>query len=604
MVPITMIHKQMFYAVLNIAFCVFLFTSGCAPQNNDVIQTRKNLEAHVQFLASDAMKGRKPGSPEIEQAASYLAKEFKDAGVAPLGDNYRQSFEVITGVSMDEGNEYTVLAGRSAPTSFVAGENFTPIGLSSSTKASGKLFFVGYGISAEDENYDDYSGLDVKNAIVVMFRGFPQFDNAPHGPFANFAELHYKLINAREKGAAGAILVDTHDMRDALIPLSAPEMSNVNGIAAIHAKREIIGPLFGSPANLKEVEQKILNNKAPASRRLGNWEATINVALEIQKAQTANVIGMIPGTNSELRDEVIIVGAHYDHLGMGGAGSRDSGGEPAIHNGADDNASGTAAVLEIGRLVAANPLPRPVVVMGFSAEEMGLLGSAYYVQNPLLELENSAVMINLDMIGRMENRKLVINGTGTASEWPEMLDSLQAIYNFQITRNKDGFGPSDHSSFYSMKMPVLSLFTGLHDDYHRPEDDTEKINFGGMDSLTHFTYDIVKYIATQQQKPTFVEAAEAPRARSSMSFRVRMGTVPDYNDNPKGMRITGVKVGSPAEKAGLKGGDIITAFGDLEIKNIYDYTFALGKFSPGDVVLITILRDEKVMELSAELEAL
>jgi len=587
-----------------IAFCVMLLKSGCAQHNNEAIQTRKNLEAHVNYLASDEMRGRKPGSPEIEQAAEYLASELKKAGVSPLGDDYRQYFNVITGVSTRKGNQYSVVAGRSAPTSFTLGENYIPIGLSANTGAAGKLFFVGYGISADDKNYDDYAGLDVKDAIVVMFRGFPRFGNDPHGPLASFAELHYKLINAREKGASGVILVDTQEMKDELIPLSPPEMSNVNGIAAIHAKREIIEPLFGGPAELKKAEQKILTDKSPASRRLSSWEARMNVALEIHQTGTANIIGIIPGTNPELQNETIIVGAHYDHIGMGGAGSRDDSGEPAIHNGADDNASGTAAVVEIGRLVAANPLPRPVLVMGFSAEEMGLLGSAYFVENPLVDLDNSVTMINLDMVGRMENRSVVINGTGTATEWPTMLDSLQSKYNFQITRNKDGFGPSDHSSFYSKKMPVLSMFTGLHDDYHRPEDDIEKINFGGLDSLTHFTYDIVKHIAMQQNKPTFVEAAEAPRARSSMSFRVRMGTVPDYNENPKGMRITGVKVGSPAEKAGLKGGDIITAFGDLEIKNIYDYTFALGKFAPGDVVLIKVIRDDKVVELSAELEAL
>ncbi|MGH1362244.1 MAG: M28 family peptidase [Calditrichia bacterium] len=588
---------------MTMLFLVF-FSLQCASQKSADDLRFDKLRDHVKFLSSDDLKGRKPGSPEIEIAAAYLAAEMKAAGADALGENYRQSFDVITGINLVGENNYVVTAGRSAPTNFVVGETYTPIGLSASGKASGKMVFAGYGISAPEKNYDDYANLDVSGAIVVVLRGFPLVDGDPHGPLANFAEIHYKLINAREKGAAAVILIDTHDMRDDLITLAPPEMSNVNGMPAIHAKREIIAPLFGGEEILLAAEKQILDTKAPASRSLKPWGASLSVGVELLKTQTVNVVGRVSGTNPDLADEAIIVGAHYDHLGMGGAGSRDDSGEPKIHNGADDNASGTAAVLEIARMVAKNPLPRPVIFMGFSAEEMGLLGSSHYVDNPLVDLDQSIAMINLDMIGRMEQGKIILNGTGTASEWPAMLDSLQNKYNFQMTRNKDGYGPSDYSSFYSKKLPVISLFTGLHDDYHRPGDDWDKINYAGMDSLTEFTHDIVSYIAMMAEKPTFIEAEESPRARSSMSFRVRMGTIPDYSDHPQGLRITGVKAGSPAENAGLAGGDIITAFGDLKIKNIYDYTFALGKFAPGDTVVIKVLREEKQIQFTAVLEAL
>ena len=319
-----------------------------------------------------------------------------------------------------------------------------------------------------------------------------------------------------------------------------------------------------------------------------------------------NVIGVLPGRNSVLRNEIVIVGAHYDHLGLGGPGSGalDPDVRNQVHNGADDNASGAAALIHIATRLAANPPARTVVFIAFSGEELGLLGSAYYVQHPLYPLAGTEAMVNLDMVGRLRNKRLIVYGVETAKEFPALLDSLNWYAGFDLKAQGDGYGPSDQASFFIAKRPVLHLFTDLHEDYHRATDDWDKINADGLLRVADYTTGIVRALADRSTPLTFVDAAPPnPHAGpvATSGYGAYLGTIPDMTDNPGGVRITGVRAGSPAEQAGLAGGDVIVKIGEANVTDLQAMTDALRSHKAGDVVRILYLREGNRMSATATL---
>ncbi len=334
-------------------------------------------------------------------------------------------------------------------------------------------------------------------------------------------------------------------------------------------------------------------------------DAPVAVHAHIGGAAGRNVIGLVPGRDPELRNEIVIVGAHYDHLGMGAFGSLDT--EKEVHNGADDNASGVAALIHIAGRLSQQPAARTVVCIGFSGEELGLLGSAHYVKNPLYPLAKTVAMINLDMVGRLRNRRLIVYGTATAQEFPALLDSLNwyAGASFDLKQQGDGYGPSDQSSFYAAKVPVLHLFTDLHDDYHRTTDDWQKINADGLYRVADFTAAITRSLANRPSHLTFVESAPPPAAVASATpgYGAYLGTIPDMTESPGGVRLTGVRAGSPADKAGIRGNDVITRIGEREVPNLQAMAEALRSHKPGDVVQITFMRDGNTQTVTATLGA-
>ncbi|HEV8123261.1 MAG TPA: M28 family peptidase [Gemmatimonadales bacterium] len=308
-----------------------------------------------------------------------------------------------------------------------------------------------------------------------------------------------------------------------------------------------------------------------------------------------NVIGVLPGKDPVLRNEIVIVGAHYDHLGLGGPGSGalDPDVRSQVHNGADDNASGAAALIHIATRLAANPPGRTVVFIAFSGEELGLLGSAYYVKHPLYPLAGTEAMVNLDMVGRLRNKRLIVYGVETAKEFPALLDSLNWYAGFDLKAQGDGYGPSDQQSFFIAKRPVLHLFTDLHEDYHRASDDWDKINADGLLRVADYTTGIVRALANRPGPLTFVDAAPPnPHAGTvaTPGYGAYLGTIPDMTDNPGGVEISGVRPGSPAEKAGLTAGDIIVKIGDTDVTNLQAMTDALRSHVAGDVVQVQYLR--------------
>lgn len=311
-------------------------------------------------------------------------------------------------------------------------------------------------------------------------------------------------------------------------------------------------------------------------------------------SSTRNVIAVIPGTSPARRGEVVIVGAHYDHLGAGGFGALDPDSNGRIHNGADDNASGTAALLEIGRALAARKPARTIVLVAFSAEELGTLGSSYYVQHATPQpIDSLYAMLNLDMVGRLRNGRLSALGAATAREFPALLDSLNTPTRFDLRASGDGWGPSDHAVFFATRRPVLHFFTDLHDDYHRSTDDWEKLNVSGIAEIARFVADLAWSLANRPGPLTFVDAPRPQATTGGSGYGAYLGTIPDMTGGgvSDGVRITGVRAGSPAEQAGLKGGDVITAIGDKRIANLYDMTDALRSRRPGDTVVVVMRRD-------------
>jgi hypothetical protein len=311
----------------------------------------------------------------------------------------------------------------------------------------------------------------------------------------------------------------------------------------------------------------------------------------IAGATGRNVIGMLPGRDPTLRNETVIVGAHYDHLGPGRFGALDPDSAGAIHNGADDNASGASALIGIARRLATLAPARTIVFIAFSGEEPGLLGSAYFVKQPLVPLNATIAMVNLDMVGRLRNDRLIVYGAATATEFPALLDSLNQEAHFDLKASGDGWGPSDQSSFYSVGKPVLHLFTDLHEDYHRSTDDWQKINAGGLERVTEFTARLVRTLADRRSPLTFVNVPPPAPVGGGNGYGAYLGTIPDMADNPGGVRITGVRAASPAERAGLQAQDIITRIGDTDVTDLQSMTSALRAHRPGDEVEVRFLRN-------------
>jgi len=561
----------------------------------DEMQSR--LITHVKYLASDELEGRKMGSEGNRKAARYVAGYFTSVGLQPLDNSYFQEFQVVTDAHFGDNNSLTVEKG-SQTIKWTIGEQYTPLGFSDNASVSGNLAFAGYGITLDTEElkYDDYGNIDASGKIMIVLRGSPGADN-PHSKFAASEGLRYKATNAREHGAVAIIFIDAEkDSVEELMKLEPDRSTNKSGIVVIHAKRSKIRQLLPMGKDIDSLVEKIKKTKEPLSFDIDDIKMSIAVDIANIEEPTANVIGYVPGNDPDMSEEYIIVGAHFDHLGWGGDGNSRYEGPPAIHHGADDNASGTAAMMELARIVSEKPLERPTIFMGFTGEEYGLLGSAYYAEHPLVPLEKTIFMLNIDMVGRMEENKLNVHGTGTSTRWDSLVDSLQTEHNLATSSSSDGWGPSDQTSFYAKDIPVLFLFTGLHDDYHRPSDTWDKLNYPGLAKVVEFSESILRSVASTPEKPDFIKTS-SPGARRSMAFRVYVGTIPDYSDNPKGLRLSGVRTDGPADKAGIQGGDIMVKFGDIDIKTIYDYTYALGKYRPGETVDVVVLRgdnDEKV----------
>lgn len=585
------------------------FAAAVAQPTRTPDITRSELLHHVGYLASDELEGRRAGSKGAELAVQYIIKEFASYGLQPQGQNgtFLQPFEFVSGVKLGPANAFSL--NHQGTSSFTVEKDYRPLGFSSSESVEGGVVFAGYGIALPNNVYNDFDGVDVKGKILLLLRNSPPSDSVRDFS-AVVSSLRYKATKAKEMGAIALLFVTgpEDDQQDSFIRLSYDQSTGNAGIPAVHVKRGVADRLLKSAGtSLAHVQNKINTSKQPGSFAIKNVTLSLQTDVQPIREMTSNVVGMLEGSDPTLKHEVIVIGAHYDHLGYGGEGSGSLRPDTvAIHNGADDNASGTAGLLELAQAFAARrqELKRSVLFLAFAAEELGLLGSAHFVASPTLPLERIVAMLNMDMIGRLNNRALIVYGIGTSPGFEELVKKHNTDSTFVLKLNRDGFGPSDHASFYGKQIPVFHFFTDIHGDYHRPSDDADRINAEGMEQVARFVYAIASDLNAAEAKPAYA-MVEAPRPAGGGGrggARVYMGTIPDFGESTEGMKISGVREGSPAAKAGLTGGDVIVKFGRVEIKNLYDFTYALGEYKPGDEVEVVVKRGEETKTLKVLLE--
>jgi len=472
---------------------------------------------HVRYLASDELSGRGVDTPGIQLARDYIAKEFKNYGLLPGGDNgtYFQRLDVVTGVKAKEPSA-VIFSGDP----LALNQDWTPLGLSRSGIAEGEVVFVGYGITAQDYGYDDYAGIEVKGKLVLVLRYEPPptrdnspFQKAPR--YSRHATFNAKASNARNHGAIGMILVDPNSVREGeseLISLRRTLGQNDSGLISVQVKKQIVEKwLQRANLSLAELKQKIDREEKPASAQLSGLKVSLQVNLEKIIHKTDNVIGILPGSDPKLKEQNIVIGAHYDHIGLGYFGTRDASTEGKIHNGADDNASGTAVVMKLAEDLAraARRPARTVVFVAFTAEELGIRGSRYYVEHPSFPLGSTVAMLNFDMVGRMKNNQLTVAGMDTAREFSEWITEAGKKVGVEIQASSPRGGSSDHSAFHAKDIPSLHFYTGIHEDYHLPTDDWDKLNFEGMVKLSDLVLNVVGKLVSSPQSLKFVRPSPA-----------------------------------------------------------------------------------------------
>jgi hypothetical protein len=598
---------------LAILFALLAFTclSLAAPPAIPTADPHRYLD-DIKALTTPAMEGRGAGSKGLTRAEHLIEKRYKSLGLEPAGTNsYLQPFTVITGAHLKGKNHFAVLTGDQKR-ELKPKQDFVPFSFSASGSARAPMVFAGYGISADEFQYDDYAGIDVKDKIVVVLRYEPPSFAVKAGNqgMTQHSQLVTKAINARNHGAKALVLANgklgdgEEDLLTRFGSVSGPENAGIIFLQVKNAVAE--GWLKAAGKSLAELQEQINASSKPASFALPENQTTaLTVSIETTQATVNNVLAYLPGKT----DEYVIIGAHYDHLGRGNFDSLAPSQIGQIHPGADDNASGTAGVLELARLLAPQKgqLRRGILFASFAGEELGLLGSAAWVKEPTRPLEKCVAMLNMDMIGRIKDQKVYIGGVGTGSTLKAVVEQAQKEENsgFKIEYSPGGYSSSDHTSFVAKKIPVLFFFSGLHSDYHKPSDTWDKIDPDAAARLLNVVGETGELLADAEERPSFIVVAEdQPGGRSGGpgGYGPYFGSIPDFGQVETGVKFSDVKPGSPAAKAGLKAGDILVQFGDKPIKNLYDFTDALRRSKVGDVVEVKVLRDGQPVTASVKLE--
>jgi hypothetical protein len=572
---------------------------------------------HIRYLASPELKGRASGSPELEKAAKYIADKFRADGLKMPEGGYQQPFEIATSSKLGKGNRFeSVVAGDTETLQLE--KEFIPYSFSLSGKASGAVVFAGYGITAPEYNYDDYSGIDVRGKFVLVLAHEPQEFNEKSvfegKVYTDHSQVYSKAFNARLHGARGVILafdrVNHKDAAGELEPFGNASGPADAGISFVQVKETVVEPwMRAAGKDLLATEEAINADLKPRSFALPGVEVRESVDVERVVRTVHNVIGYLPGETPDY----IILGAHYDHLGLGGQFSMAPSMTGTVHPGADDNASGTAGVLELAHYFAAGPKPkRGILFMTFAGEELGLLGSSYYANHPVLPLDHALAMLNMDMIGRVREDKLYIGGAATGTTFRADLEQLVSKTSFRVDYSESGYGSSDHTSFTAKQVPVLFFFSGLHGDYHKPSDTWDKIDAPAAIRVLQLVAGMVQKLEDQKDRPLFVsvKAEESNPHAGAITpsgsgggggYGPYFGSIPDFAEPPTGVRFADVHADSPAGLAGLKPGDILIGFDSIEIRNLYDFTYALRSHKAGDTVVAHVLRGTEKIDATVKL---
>ena len=555
--------------------------------------TQGELKDHVKYLSSDSLKGRMTGSRGDSLAAVYIRRQLEKAGLVPLTGDGFQKFSVTDKVVAGERNFLSVEGRDFRPT-----DDFMPFGFSGNSSLEAPVVFAGYGfvINNDSLKWNDYGNYDVKGKWVLVLRGDPEPEKSVSG-FIPFNSDRDKAMTAKDMGAKGVLLVSgpAGDAEDTFDGLSRGEYSVE--IPVLRTKRRVADLILKKTNNtLEGLEKKIKTTKETTAF---DTKTTVKAGSEVirQASMTRNVIMVLPGEDDSLKNEYVIIGGHFDHLGMGGSSSRVRD-TIAVHPGADDNASGISSMIELAERfsLTRGSHKRSLVFAAFSGEEEGLLGSKYFADNPLMDLSGVNAMINLDMVGRLrDSSALQVGGVGTAEGLRDKVRSLADTNIIRLSFSDEGYGPSDHSSFYGKNIPVLFFSTGAHLDYHTPEDTWDKINYDGMKEVSDLIFRIAGDMANTSGRLKFREAG--PKIEINRAIRrrgVTLGIMPDFAGNVKnGLRADFVTPGKPAALGGMKKGDIITSINGKTINNIQDYMFRMGQLKHGETISVEVLRNGK-----------
>ncbi len=562
------------------------------------------LRDHVAYLASADLEGRLTGSAGARAAADYLVTQLQALGARPLPqlDGFRIPFEFTAG--MTDGGSSLVLAPAGAEPQRVEGtEAIQALSFSDSSTVRGPVVFAGYGLKLPDDGefpYDSFHGLDLDGKVVVALRYFPEdVDTDTRALLARYSGLRFKAMQARERGAKALIVVAGPNSPNAgeIVPMTFDTALSGSGIVAASVSGAIAERIFAHVPDktLKDVQTALdSGNPHVTGFEIPGLEIELTVDVVRERQTDYDVVGMLPANGPTKREGYVMVGAHFDHLGRGGNGNSlankdESGG---IHHGADDNASGVAVVLDIARRLKDRPRDRDLMIAFWSGEEMGLLGSTHFAK--WLEDEGVDVQayLNLDMVGRMKEDKLSVQSVGSSEVWPKLIEQSNVPVGLDLAISQDPYLPTDSAAFYNRGIPALNLFTGSHEDYHRPSDTAEKLNYDGMESIAKFGA-LLTWKMTQLEEPPAYVAVERQREEGGGrdSVRAYTGTIPDYTTEAEGLLLSGVVGGGPADEAGLREGDLIVEFGGKTIANIYDYTYALDAVKIGEPIDVVFIRD-------------
>ena len=601
-----------------------------------------DTRAIVEYLADDELEGRLTGSPGIRRAADYIIERLEAIGAEPLPGvgGFRQAFSYTAGVtdvgtslrmegtsggatasiavsssSTGSSNRGSAPAPPAPPAPPPAGGG-TPVppaspvpatpsiralSFSDTGRAEGRFVFAGYGLSVpetDDFGYDSYATLDVTDKIVVVFRYFPEdTEGELRSTLARYAGLRYKALAARERGAAGLVVVTgpRSPNAGALVPLTFDTAVSDSGIVAVTVNGELGAAIIESAGESIEAVQASLDSANPHVTGFDlPLEGSLEVQLERQEATGHNVIGYLPPTGAEALDEpYVLLGAHYDHLGRGRGGDSLARGDEAgqIHNGADDNASGVAVVLAAGAELAGAERGRGVILAFWSGEELGLLGSADFVAQAPVPMDQVAAYLNFDMVGRLEDDPLNLQAVGSSSIWTDLAEELNAPIGLDLTFVSDPYLPTDVGSLNAAEVPSLNFFTGSHEDYHRPTDDAHTLDYEGIDRIVDLATAVTANLANRPDAPDFIRVERAQQRGGGATMRIFTGTIPDYTQEVEGLSLSGVIGGGPAEAAGLQSGDVIVGLAGQAVTNIYDYMYALDLLKVGEPSEVVFIRD-------------
>jgi hypothetical protein len=584
---------------------LLLLVPACATPEVSPQADAERLHADVAWLADDAQEGRRAGTEAGRRSGEWIAARMAELALAPAGEDgtYLQAFEVPLPIRDGGTSSVSWSSDDQGETRLAGADAIVPLFCSDGASARGPLVWGGYGIVHEETGRDELLDPALDGGVALLVRGAPAFPGAEQveqddtalvqhaAGWGNATTLFSKVMNAKRRGAAAVIIAEHPNSGAEMMRFDVSRSAQAN-LPAVFLSADAARML------VPDYDERVqaLETGGPAA-----WpprEVSVKADVLREKGVATNVLGRLAGRNP---DRTVVIGAHYDHLGHGGDGSLAPEQQGEIHNGADDNASGTAAVLEMARLLAAGPQPQGDVVFAlWSGEELGLLGSEHWARNPTFALDGVAANLNLDMVGRAGDGVLTVLGAGTADPFEMWLAEAGAAagLELQVNRSGQGMGGSDHQTFLKREIPAVHFFSGVHPDYHRPTDDLERFEVEGTRRVVELGVDLVRRMQTVDELAfvQVVEDKEGPQ-RAAGGARVWFGSVPEYAYEGKGLLLTGTSVGSPAERAGLLKGDVVVQVGEVEIENIYDFVHALQIYKPGDVVLTRYLREGEEREV-------